>query len=280
MPSVSQVLAKAAGEIGYSRWTDPQSGTKYGRWYASKVGISYYGESGVPYCAMFVSWVLCQCGFDFTYAYCPYILRDLSSRAVGKAQAQPGDVVLFDWGGDGVPDHVGFVEANRGAYLQTIEGNTSPGTGGSQSNGGGVYRRTRSLSTVRAVIRLPLSGSTGSVASGFGDESWMGPLGVAEWQRQRGTTADGIPSGQSLSNRRNVLVRFEGVAIGPGGSDLVRSIQRLYGVTADGDFGPATCRAHQAWLRRRGHYSDAIDGCFGPNTARATFAALKARAYS
>lgn len=280
MPSVSQVLAKAAGEIGYSRWTDPQRGTKYGRWYASKVGDSYYGESGVPYCAMFVSWVLSQCGYDFTYAYCPYILRDNSSRAVGKAQAQPGDVVLFDWGGDGVPDHVGFVEANRGGYLQTIEGNTSPGSGGSQSNGGGVYRRTRSLSTVRAVIRLPLSGSSGSVASGFGDESWMGPLGVAEWQRQRGTTADGILSGQSLSNRRNVLVRFEGVAIGPGGSDLVRSIQRLYGVTADGDFGPATCRAHQTWLKRHGHYSGSIDGCFGPETARATFATLKARAYA
>lgn len=153
MTTASQVLATAAGEIGYCRWDDPEAGTKYGRWYAQRVGSSYYGESGVPYCAMFVSWVLCHCGYDFVYAYCPYILRDYAGRAVAKHLSQPGDVVLFDWGGDGVPDHVGLVEANRGSYIQTIEGNTSRGTGGSQGNGGWVARRTRSLSVVRAIVR-------------------------------------------------------------------------------------------------------------------------------
>ena len=34
MATASEVLRIAAGEIGYSRWTDPQPGTKYGRWYA------------------------------------------------------------------------------------------------------------------------------------------------------------------------------------------------------------------------------------------------------
>lgn len=158
MTTASQVLATAAGEIGYCRWNDPEAGTKYGRWYAQKVGSSYYGESGVPYCAMFVSWVLCRCGYDFVYAYCPYILRDYASRAVGKTEARPGDLVLFDWGGDGVPDHVGLVEANRGSYIQTIEGNTSRGTGGSQGDGGWVARRTRSLSVVRAIVRPDYDG--------------------------------------------------------------------------------------------------------------------------
>lgn len=153
MTTASQVLATAAGEIGYCRWDDPEAGTKYGRWYAQRVGSSYYGESGVPYCAMFVSWVLCRCGYDFVYAYCPYILRDYAGRAVAKHLSQPGDIVLFDWGSDGVPDHVGLVEANRGSYIQTIEGNTSRGTGGSQGNGGWVARRTRSLSVVRAIVR-------------------------------------------------------------------------------------------------------------------------------
>ena len=61
MATASEVLRIAAGEIGYSRWTDPQPGTKYGRWYAQSHG-SYYGASGVPFCAMFVSWVMSRAG--------------------------------------------------------------------------------------------------------------------------------------------------------------------------------------------------------------------------
>lgn len=37
--------------------------------------------------------------------------------------------------------------------MQTIEGNTSPGTSGSQSNGGGVYRRARSYDSIIGVAR-------------------------------------------------------------------------------------------------------------------------------
>ena len=125
------VLRIAAGEVGYSRWNDPQTGTKYGRWYAQKTGDSYYGANGVPYCAMFVSWVFDQAGATcpgLPGAYCPWIERDgkNAGRAVNKYSAQPGDVVLFDWGGDGVADHVGIVEVNHGSYIQTVEGNALP----------------------------------------------------------------------------------------------------------------------------------------------------------
>ena len=64
MATASEVLRIAAGEIGYSCWTDPQPGTKYGRWYAQSHG-SYYGASGVPFCAMFVSWVMSRAGQAF-----------------------------------------------------------------------------------------------------------------------------------------------------------------------------------------------------------------------
>jgi cell wall-associated NlpC family hydrolase len=37
----------------------------------------------------------------------------------------PGDIVFFDWGGDGISDHVGIVESVDGEYIHTIEGNTS-----------------------------------------------------------------------------------------------------------------------------------------------------------
>jgi hypothetical protein len=37
----------------------------------------------------------------------------------------PGDIIFFDWGGDGSSDHVGIVEYVEGDYVHTVEGNTS-----------------------------------------------------------------------------------------------------------------------------------------------------------
>lgn len=165
MASANKVLSIAAGEVGYSRWDDPQAGTKYGRAFAEKVGNSYYGNSGVPYCCMFVWWVLNQARMTvpgMPTASCT-ALRNACANAgmiVPKMSAQPGDIVIFDWPGsrDGANDHVGFVELNKGNYIQTIEGNTSSGASGSQGNGGVVARRTRDWSVVQDVIR-PAYGS-------------------------------------------------------------------------------------------------------------------------
>jgi hypothetical protein len=68
---------------------------------------------------------------------------------VAPHAAKRGDaVVLF---GRGV--HVELVLENHGTYLRTVGGNTSPGSGGSQSNGGGVYVRDRPMSAVHCVCR-------------------------------------------------------------------------------------------------------------------------------
>lgn len=146
--TATSVLDIAKGEIGYSRWTDPNPGTKYGRWYAQYTGVSYYAQNGVPYCAMFVSWVFNKAGAKcagLPAAYCPYIVRDAQAakKTVSVKNAKPGDVVLFDWDG-GVADHVGIVESNHGSYLTTIEGNTDNGI---------VARKNRPYSTVCCVVR-------------------------------------------------------------------------------------------------------------------------------
>lgn len=165
MASANRVLSIASGEVGYSRWDDPEAGTKYGRAFAEKVGNSYYGNSGVSYCCMFVWWVLDRAGMTvpgMPTASCT-ALRNACANAgmiVPKMSAKPGDIVIFDWPGsrDGANDHVGFVELNKGNYIQTIEGNTSSGASGSQGNGGVVARRTRDWSVVQDVIR-PAYGS-------------------------------------------------------------------------------------------------------------------------
>lgn len=293
--NATDVLKIARGEVGYSRWTDPQPGTKYGRWYAKDHG-SYYGTSGVPYCAMFVSWVFAQAGAKCSglpEAYCPYILNKAKSAGKvlsNKKNAQPGDVILFDWGGDGVCDHVGIVEKNFGSYVQTIEGNTSSGSSGSQSNGGVVARRTRSWGTVKAVIR-PSWGSTSSGTTSSQTSSKrvtvdgdIGPASVTEWQSQLGTTKDGVISGQNKADKK-AHERINAISYDDGGSDLVKAIQKFlrargYDVKVDGYLGAKTVTALQQWMRDElGYKNHAIDGILGFYTACNVQNALNAGAF-
>lgn len=114
----------------------------------------WYGMNYQPYCAMAVThWYEVEGGGSpafargAAYSYCPYILHDAQAGRGGLSVTNspiPGDVVLFDWGWDGVPDHVGLFEDGSASSFKTVEANTSPeGSSGSQSNGGGVYRRNR-----------------------------------------------------------------------------------------------------------------------------------------
>lgn len=287
--NANDVLKIARGEIGYSRWTDPQPGTKYGRWYAKDHG-SYYGASGVPYCAMFVSWVFAQAGAScagLPEAYCPYILNKAKSAGKvlsNKQSAQPGDVILFDWGGDGVCDHVGIVEKNFGSYVQTIEGNTSSGSSGSQSNGGGVYRRTRAWSTVKAVVRPNYGSFSGSANTSkpttntstgrLKVDGYIGRDSTVEWQTQLGCDIiDGVISGQNSANK-GYLYRLTSITWeGTGESGFVRKLQQFladkgYDIKVDGFLGPKTVRAIQQFLRDYcGYVKHAIDDILGPNTA-------------
>lgn len=175
MASAHDILKLATGEIGYTDAGDPETGSKYGRWYASVTNSPYFGSYGVPWCAMFVSYVLAQAGQScagFPSASCGTIRNAARNAGLirgNKRNAQPGDAVFFDWNGNGQPDHIGFVEVNKGSYIQTIEGNTSPSNSGSQANGGGVYRRTRSWDYVLDVIAVPYT-QTSSAPSSTGQD--------------------------------------------------------------------------------------------------------------
>lgn len=286
--NATDVLKVARGEIGYNRWDDNQAGTKYGRWYAKDHG-SYYGTSGVPFCAMFVSWVFDQAGAKcagIPEAYCPYILNDAKKAGAvlsDKTKAQPGDVVLFDWDG-GVVDHVGIVEKNYGTYIQTIEGNTT-------INGvsGSVGRRTRSWGTITAIVRPSWGKATGTTtskpASGKIDvDGHIGKNTVTAWQKQLGTTADGVISGQSKSDKA-AHERINAIQYGSGGSEMVRALQKFlkkqgYSVTVDGYLGKNTVTALQKWMREKlGYKKHAIDGILGEYTSYNVQNAINAGAF-
>jgi surface antigen len=76
------------------------------------------------------------------FAYCPYGVTWFKNKGWWYTTPKVGDVVFYDWQGDGVSDHVGIVEkVNPNGSIVAIEGNTSVGN---NSNGGQVMRRERS----------------------------------------------------------------------------------------------------------------------------------------
>lgn len=246
------VLRIAAGEIGYSRWDDPEEGTKYGRWYAEKHG-AYFGSSGVPFCAMGASWVLDQAGIEPPGGAFAYVPAGINAARTKKRlladikDTQAGDLVCFDWDDDGISDHVGIVEINAGRYLQTIEFNTSPGSGGSQGNGGGVYRRTRDWDSVTAVIR-PIYDQSASTIGGLYEDGYWGPRTTAALQQILGTPIDGIVSSQELTNRQLMPACTDGWEweTDPDGSAVIAAMQARLGTPIDGIMGPTTINALSA----------------------------------
>jgi peptidoglycan hydrolase-like protein with peptidoglycan-binding domain len=158
-PAASSVAARAVevalGEVGYQEAGGNHN--RYGSWY----GMDYQ-----PWCAMFVTYCAEQVGSQSfvkgsRYSYCPYVESDARAGRYGLSIVEPkkvarGDIVLFDWAGDGVADHIGFVTAGpgSGSSFTTVEGNTSGSSNGSQSNGDGVYERTRYLSEVECFCRF------------------------------------------------------------------------------------------------------------------------------
>lgn len=117
-----------------------------------------------PWCGCFVHACLKAGGVDLPdgVRYTPTILawargKQYGLSLVSPSKARAGDIVLYDWEGDGVMDHTGLVLSPGVA----IEGNTQPGSGGNQSDGGGVYKRARTGSYyVR--VSYPTGESNGS----------------------------------------------------------------------------------------------------------------------
>lgn len=94
---------------------------------------SWYGFEGrVEWCACFVSWCADQCGYIESgiipkFAGCV----DGANWFKGNGQwqdrnyePQAGNIIFFDWEGDGETDHVGIVDKCENGVVYTVEGNS------------------------------------------------------------------------------------------------------------------------------------------------------------
>lgn len=104
-----------------------QIGNVGGEPYWSWWGLDYR----VEWCAMFVSWCADQCGYldsgvlPKMEGVLPFIdwFRERGQWQDRDYEPIPGDIIFFDWEGDGIADHVGIVEKVGGGFVYTIEGN-------------------------------------------------------------------------------------------------------------------------------------------------------------
>jgi hypothetical protein len=148
-------MARAQSQLGYKEQPAGSNNTKYGSWY----GMNYS-----PWCAMFVSWCFelgaqdCGTGSPSfqagkSYSYVPYVVSDARENRNGLSVTQTpagGDLVCFDWQGDGVFDHIGLFENwSSGRVFDCLEGNTSTSD---DSNGGEVMRRQRDAATIPGLV--------------------------------------------------------------------------------------------------------------------------------
>lgn len=145
--AADKVINIAADEI--YRYGD--NGSKYWNYI---FGSGWVNWDTTPYCACFASWVLNQAGVNsagMPVAGCIYIstVARRSGRTVPMRDAQRGDLVLYDWDGNGTCDHIGIIESNRGdAGITTIEGNTSDAIGE-----GIVASKNRGWNDVAVIVR-------------------------------------------------------------------------------------------------------------------------------
>lgn len=140
MTAAAEVLDQARRALGTKETPAGSNKTPFGK---------QYGTNGVAWCAIFVWCCFANAGASGLIAkaaYTPTLADWFRNRGQWGDQPRPGALAFFDWADDVHRiQHVGLVEAVRSdGTIVTIEGNTSAGTKGSQSDGDGVYRRTRS----------------------------------------------------------------------------------------------------------------------------------------
>lgn len=202
-----------------------------------------------PWCGSFVMWCANQAGVKvpncvYTPAGAAAFQKAKSWEDAAVAKPQPGDIVFFDFPGDGVDriSHVGIVVKDNGdGTCVTIEGNTA-GAVGDQRNGGMVQQKTRAYKKNKKKIEVSIVG--------FGRPKFGKDAAVPVKPEPKAVTSN--------------LPVFP---VDPGESgDHIKKLQVALGVApADGVYGPVLKKAVVAWQKANPKFG-AADGIIGPKT--------------
>lgn len=237
-------------------------------------------DGGECDCSSLVIWALKQAGFDVGSAtYTGNMSSNLTARGwkripfTSLSQVRAGDILLND------SHHTAAVISGSGTTAKLAQASIDER---GRATGGQAGDQTGSETNIRTVYNYSHgwdcilrysgadSGQGGTSTQTLEIDGYVGPQSVAEWQRQCGTTVDGVVSGQlwecSESYPRLTSVTYEGT-----GSELMRKVQKAVGVpNPTGIIASGTICMLQGWLVLRG-YSCASDraGQLGEATAKA-----------
>ena len=150
--SRQDVLNKAKSQNGTVESPPNSNKTPYGLWYAPSL-------NGQKWCAMFVSWVFHHAGHSLGHIqskngihHCQSAHNYYKEKGRLTANPEPGDIVIYDWEGNGHADHIGifikWTNTDRTA-IEAWEGNTSTSN---NSDGGQVMKRVRSRNLIKSFI--------------------------------------------------------------------------------------------------------------------------------
>lgn len=150
MARASEIISTAQKEIGYVEGSNNDN--RYGK---------AYGMNNVYWCMQFIWWVFNQVDSRLFYdgqkvASCTQLMNWAKQKGQWVTKDfKEGDVLIFRWKGSKyAADHCGlFVRYKNTSTVYSIEGNTSKGTSGSQSNGDGVYQKERALTYIVGAFR-------------------------------------------------------------------------------------------------------------------------------
>ncbi len=134
----ADIVETARGEIGTREGgVNAGEAQKYQR---------FFKRGPEEWCADFVSWVYTHAGKKMNQSSVTEIVRQMKKAKRWKtSKPLPGDMVIFDWNGDGSGDHIGLVEkVNKDGSVKTIEGNTPHPT----TRKHGVWEKDREKSVI------------------------------------------------------------------------------------------------------------------------------------
>ena len=139
--SAARLVEVALAEVGYIEGPKDNE-TKYGKF--AKANFQ-------PWCGSFVMWCGNEAGVKipntvYTPAGAQAFIKAGTWQKAEEATPQPGDILYFDFPGDGVDriSHVGIVVKDNGDGTVTcVEGNTSSDKKGDQRNGGEACLKVR-----------------------------------------------------------------------------------------------------------------------------------------
>lgn len=161
------LIAAARGEVGVREQGGENKGPRIEEYMGATWMPKESVHKGFPWCAAFITWNCKQAcaalGINDDWVYLGADAKGWESHGAkrgwqlldGNVQAFPGDLVTYDFRHEGHADHIGIVVQDRGAMIETVEGNTNDD---GCREGDGVYRKFRSKHLVRHYIRLPWEG--------------------------------------------------------------------------------------------------------------------------